>query len=69
MVSESPLHHQQNKGGRIMLIRLCDKCNKEIKPEDDAAYLQIAVKGLCSTSKYFDLCMDCYKEFLNEFKR
>ena len=52
-----------------MLIRLCDKCNKEIKREDDAAYLQITVKGLCSATKCYDLCIDCYKEFLDEFKR
>ena len=57
-------------GKIIMLKRVCDKCKKSL--EDEAYYemdfYKIDKDGWRASSKSFDFCKDCYKEFLDSLK-
>ena len=51
-----------------MLIRKCDKCDKEIKNDMSFGQFEVFFLKLSNTFTV-DLCQDCAKEFLISVKR
>ena len=53
-----------------MLIRKCDKCDKEIKNDMDFGQFEVYLSKIRINASFtVDLCQDCTKEFLISVKR